>query len=144
MKIYVVTDGDYSDYHIVALCSTQENAEEVVVSNKSRWNDPNIEEWELDDFKKCPNGLLPWGVKMNREGASSLERETLASFSPRVVPYGDGENMVFDVFAKDEKHAVKIANEKRVQLVAMDNWDVNWDNWKADQEKFNKIIGSLK
>jgi hypothetical protein len=35
----------------------------------------------------------------------------------------NGEAMLLvDTFAKDEQHAVKIANEKRVQLIAAGEW----------------------
>lgn len=34
MKVYIVTDGDYSDYHIVAVFSTQAKADECVATMK--------------------------------------------------------------------------------------------------------------
>ena len=30
---------------------------------------------------------------------------------------------IFSIWAKDEKHAIKIANERRVQLIANNEWD---------------------
>lgn len=50
-KIYVVTEGDYSDYHIEACFSTKKKAQEYI-KNAKKVNDslyfPGIEEWELD------------------------------------------------------------------------------------------------
>lgn len=52
-KIYVVTDGKYSGYHIEACFSNKEKAQEYIKNSKkvngSCWYYPNIEKWELDD-----------------------------------------------------------------------------------------------
>lgn len=50
-KIYVVTDGEYSDYHIEACFSTKKKAQEYIKNAKKvngSYYDPNIEKWELD------------------------------------------------------------------------------------------------
>lgn len=44
--IYIVTSGDYSDFHISAVFSTKGKAEEYVQQNGS---DYNIEEFDLDE-----------------------------------------------------------------------------------------------
>jgi hypothetical protein len=36
----------------------------------------------------------------------------------------------FYMWAKDELHAVKIANERRIRLIESNSWDVDWDKWK--------------
>ena len=50
-KVYVVTDGEYSDYHIEACFSTKKKAQEYI-KNAKKVNEsyyyPDIEEWELD------------------------------------------------------------------------------------------------
>jgi hypothetical protein len=38
--------------------------------------------------------------------------------------------MDFYMWAKDELHAVKIANERRIRLIESNSWDVDWDKWK--------------
>lgn len=45
-KIYIVTEGEYSDYHICAVFSTREKAEEYV---QCHGTDYNIEEYDLDE-----------------------------------------------------------------------------------------------
>ena len=50
-KIYIVTEGDYSDYHIEACFSTKQKAQEYIKNSKKvngSWYYPKIEEWELD------------------------------------------------------------------------------------------------
>ena len=50
-KVYIVTYGEYSDYHIESCFSTKKKAQEYI-KNAKKVNgscyDPNIEEWELD------------------------------------------------------------------------------------------------
>ena len=54
MKIYIVTSGEYSDYHINAVFSTKEEAEKYcALNNKAgdNWTDCEIEEWDTQDYK---------------------------------------------------------------------------------------------
>ena len=47
-KVFVVTSGCYSDYHISRIFATREAAELFCAVTK--WDDdPNIEEWDLED-----------------------------------------------------------------------------------------------
>lgn len=57
-KIYVVTDGEYSDYHIEACFSTKKKAQEYIKNSKKvngKYYDPDIEEWELDSNSDIVN-----------------------------------------------------------------------------------------
>lgn len=50
-KVYIVTEGEYSDYRIEACFSTKKKAQEYIKNNKkiqSKYYYPNIEEWDLD------------------------------------------------------------------------------------------------
>lgn len=49
-KVYVVTIGDYSDYHIVGVFADKDLAQKYVDRYKggSSYNQPQIEEYELD------------------------------------------------------------------------------------------------
>jgi len=46
MKVYVATEGSYADYHISAIFSSREKAEEYMGNMPDRFNE--IEEYELD------------------------------------------------------------------------------------------------
>lgn len=58
-KVYIVTEGDYSDYHIEACFTTKEKAKEYVKNSKkvenSEWYRPDIEEWDLNTNSKIVN-----------------------------------------------------------------------------------------
>lgn len=51
MKVYVLTQGEYSDYHIVGIYSTKEKAQELCDAMRNSgtyWDEPHIEDYELD------------------------------------------------------------------------------------------------
>ena len=53
MKVYVLTRGEYSDYHIIGVYSTREKAQEVcdvMCGNGTIYDAPQIEEYELDEL----------------------------------------------------------------------------------------------
>ena len=133
MKIYIVTSGAYSDYRINAVFSTKENAEKF--TKLYGVGDYDIEEFEVDDEMALINRIIDekitiYLVCMDRDGnikevmkespSVSLVEELLAG-KQKPVLYADCMDMC--VIAKDEKHAVKIVNEKRVQLIANNEWD---------------------
>jgi hypothetical protein len=53
MKVYVLTQGEYSDYHIIGVYSTKEKAQEVcdaMQASRTFWDKPQIEDYELDEL----------------------------------------------------------------------------------------------
>jgi len=127
-KVYIVTSGEYSDYGIDAVFSTKELAEQA----QKLVPFSNIEEYELDiGAEEMRNGMFPFVVKMDREGSANAIsrsdcfrqwldkrfRETSCEFY-----YHSPGILYCYCFAKDEKHAIKIANEKRTQLIALNRW----------------------
>jgi hypothetical protein len=49
MKIYIVTAGEYSDYHIVRVFLDKEKAERYISLCGNHYDEPVIEEYETDD-----------------------------------------------------------------------------------------------
>lgn len=128
MKIYAVSNGSYSDYRIEGIYSTKEKAEEA---HRLYAADNDIEEYELDAMPEHPPGMLRYYVKMNAAGNAEAKTKD-ASLMPKWKwsPYGDGESVGFNVWASDETHAIKIANEIRAQLIARNQWTTDWDEWR--------------
>ena len=53
-KVYVVTEGSYSDYHIVAIFSDKNNADihaALLNSTESFYDEARVEEWDVDDVE---------------------------------------------------------------------------------------------
>lgn len=123
MKIYIVTDGIYSNYHVVGVYSTQEAAERAKVLYAS---DNDIEEFELDAMPDTPNDrLYPYEVSIHKDGnvADVCRLSVVESWYPDRWFRSFSNAVVFIIRAQDEKHAVKIANEKRAHLIASGEWE---------------------
>ena len=115
-EIYVVTEGEYSDYHIIGIYDDRELAQ--LAADESKYADI--------------------GVRILNPGADQL-RERLHMFEVRMYANGDKakaerrhgdveeEFMMFkkpathlygQCWARDEQHAIKIINEKRLIALA--------------------------
>jgi len=132
-NVYLVTDGEYSDYQILGIYSTREKAEHA----KELWNAKNeIEEFKLDEMLECPPGMRAWTVKMLRDG----DVKEISRATPEMSMFANDEKhqyisnpglwggkyyrsyLVSTVWAENETHAAKIVNEKRAQLIAIGAW----------------------
>ena len=136
--IYVVTSGEYSDYGINAMFSTQDAAERFVVElNGARysWGTCMIEAWTLDEFAPpADRGLHPFHVFMWKNGSVADVaragyydmRQPAREIMKRCTRDGDWSSgtpcLAVRGWFKDVPHAVKVANEVRAQIVALDRW----------------------
>ena len=63
-KIYLITDGEYSDYRIYGVYSTLEKAEQArrlfAIQNA-------VEEWDLDNIPDHPQDCIRFCVGMERD-----------------------------------------------------------------------------
>ena len=149
MKIYIVSDGDYSDYHIIGIYSTREKAEyakSLYLSENKIW------ETTLDYLPEHPNGCLPYFVRMDSEGNvkhSGREDPDVISGCKWGAYYLKEEGVeklefFFKMWATDEEHAIKIASEYRRRLLAEAALiNLDWKNEKAIND-FWKIFYNLK
>lgn len=132
--VFTLTDGDYSDYHIIGIYSSREAAR--VVRDKVGGD---IEEVELDAGVEDINaGLEPWSILMLHDGTveSAKPKEEMSSYDiggsvliwqRSKAPAYQGKNvpdaMRATVWAKNKTHAVKIVNEHRRQWIAEGRWE---------------------
>lgn len=126
--IYVVEEGEYSDYRVVGLFSTRENAEFVAARSKGE-----VAEWGMDPgVNELRAGMQMWGVHMLRDGATErtwrcdpdyyYNAASHSIWQRSQAPAYRGQNvpdiLVANVYARDEEHAVKITNEIRTRMIA--------------------------
>lgn len=135
-QVYIVTSGAYSDYHIDAVFSTRENAERYNKIHASG-DFEDIEEFEIDEDMALINRIRDekitiYLVCMDRDGnVKEIKKElpclslveSILTGKYKYILYADCMDIY--VIAKDEKHAIKIVNEKRVQLIANNEWNKN-------------------
>jgi hypothetical protein len=123
-KVYVVTQGSYSDYRITALFSTRELAEMFISTFSKPYSDFNdVVGYDLDQFEEqIREGLQQIFVIMNEDGTTTHTYGMIPSQEDIVCEIkrsGDGTLYLHIVtWARDEQHAIKIANERRSALIA--------------------------
>lgn len=120
--IYLVMAGEYSDRHVIAVCSTREKAEAVVKAETTQYETPDIVPWEMDETPTLPPGYKAFWVRMDHEGNTSRVMET-NSYAAELPPRENSSSFrCFEVKATDVAHAIKVANEKRIQMIARGDW----------------------
>jgi len=159
--IYLVSRGCYSDYHVCAVFSSKEKAQKYLDFYKNgEWNDENegyrIEERELDpETLQVPINLFPYKVAMSKDGEISYCNKVSYAdekqWGRQIIFYHEDyeyntecwneglknkEFMSTFVLARDGKHAVKIANERRIFLLDQDLWTT----WKDEDGKDIEIM----
>ena len=129
-KVYILTRGSYSDYSIVAVFSSLEKLNEFKLAiPDADYNDTEEYDINPDDAQMVNSGLALWLVQMRHNGDVVSVRPRSRSYSSTsCLVYGcRPEAMEFSmiedvVWARDEQHAVKIVNEKRIVLIALGRW----------------------
>lgn len=138
--VWVIEQGEYSDYRVVGVFSSRENAEAVAaLLGKEEYGDkPTVAEWPLDPVvNELHQGLKPYRVVMAADGTAEKcepKNEVSAydiksgvtiwerSTAPAYRGKGVQDCIHGIVWAKDEQHAVKVMNEKRAQMIASGEW----------------------
>ena len=132
----MVTDGSYSDYHVIGVYSTIELAEEARLLYKS---ENAVEAIELDNLPVHPPGHFPWEVRMDLEGNVDDIRRISPDFYHKWQPCYSHPNLnekrgqypyfrfLFNMWATDKDHAVKIAGEYRRQVI-QEAGEIDWND----------------
>lgn len=117
-KVYIVTDGDYSDYHIVAVFSTEEKAKEYI---QTTGKGDDYVEFEVDvpygrkdrvwriDMSISSHEVTYLGVEMYYDNVEDCIRLRRRRF---------GDTLSLWIKADTQERAIKIANERIGQVLA--------------------------
>lgn len=121
-SIWVIEQGEYSDYHVVGIFSSKENAEKVLSIIEPSYDPPKIVEYKLDPgVEELNQGLTPYSVLMEANGDTvHVEKYLVYDFNstPKFSILRTIKRILAIVFATSETHAVKIVNERRIQMIA--------------------------
>lgn len=138
--VWVIEQGEYSDYRVVGVFSSAANAQRVADAiNVTQFTSPaEVAEWPLDPGVAALNaGHQRFIVWMRRDGtversdASEMTGYAVSgdvtiwrrSIAPAYRGKGIEDCLQADVWAVDVTHAIKIANEHRLRLIATGEWD---------------------
>jgi len=126
--VFLVTRGDYSDYRVCAVFTEKALAEKYIDSFKGNsYEQFRIENYTLNPYQyELKNDYKPFFLRMTKEGNCTEinVKDSSYGFEDEDIDFGFdvNKNMYISIFAKDETHAIKVANEKRVQLIAENRW----------------------
>ena len=131
-KVYVVTSGDYSDYHIESIFSKKEKASEFIEISKIPPSNAEIEEYEID---KSISDFVYTIVQMKRNGDTIKSHHVFNSHTLEGFrSYTFDDELMWAVKTNDEKRAIKVINEKRIQILAAECWN----DFEKTSQLFNK------
>lgn len=117
-KVYVITAGSYSDYHICAVSLDPQKAEVLAkFYTKHGYDEAGVEEYDADyEYDRIESGCQMYIVTFDKQG--DVEHLAPAGTNTRENVFSWGEGVMAEVWAKDAKSAVKIAAEKRAMYLA--------------------------
>ncbi len=143
MKIYVITAGSYSDYHICAVTDDKKSAERLRKIHSSYWQEADIETYDTKYVYEEPKSY--WHLKVNLDG--SISSYTLLYFNEE---YETKINEVelyssqfhINVIAKDLDHALKIAFDKIAEYKYEHMEEV--EKAEAEKHRWSTYIGNFQ
>lgn len=120
MKIYVVTKGSYSDYHILAATLDKEKAEKIAKRFSDKWDESKVEVYEDSNIELRPY----WYVKFEESTGNVIECSSDREFDDyridrlNIFEEDVRGNLYTHVAADTPEEAIKIAAEKRTEYLA--------------------------
>ena len=134
VTIWGVSSGEYSDYQVVAIFTSEEKAEVFLAEYRRLQCDARLQEFDLDP--EPPDVIIGIQVSIFRNG-SILNMRGPKEFDRSRVGFGayfrGDAAMSWLVETSAAERAIKVANEKRGQLVAANVW--------GDDDKTQKLLG---
>lgn len=125
MKVYVITKGRYSEYHICAVTTDPDTAERLARIYSDRWDDASVEEYDTDASQPLLDGRLPYQVWFYRTGTveirpeiEDLGDERYEMKEVREYPETHSLSEIVYMLAPNEEKAMKIAIDRRTQYQA--------------------------
>lgn len=136
--VFLVEAGYYSDRYVVGIFSSEEKARYAKSLYPEGHNPIPI---VIDKLFEHPHGMKFFLVTMCKDGSeytdhfrkqSVSQEDPEETFFFKEVDYHiyDEKSVYFGVWATDEKHALKIANEKRIALLAQNMLTTNREKWE--------------
>lgn len=124
--MYVVKNGYYSDTKNVGVFDDPVLAQRCA----ELYTESYIETFELNKLEHTiPDGYYAYSVSMERDGEvyycekTGLTRRWERLWFIDNYDESRGKELFMIVYARDEDHAVKIVNERRLFLIANNEWE---------------------
>jgi hypothetical protein len=125
--VYILTKGNYSDYHIIGVETDLERAENIqkLLTGDGYGEQVEIEEWEVGKFDVLnlyPKGMFLYLVLPNppdwMDGGMIIGNTLVQKESPsmnvktnEIIPWEEGRTYGVMVWARDYEHAARIGTD---------------------------------
>lgn len=123
-KVYVITKGCYSDYHICSVTLDKEKAESlrVLFDGSNSRDETRIEEFDTESHTDLLAGRKPYRVSFRKNGDLCSVNEDvwgIEYFKPGINEFPKlNECLVVYLYANSKIDAIQIAAEKRALYLA--------------------------
>lgn len=117
MKIYVITKGEYSDYHICAVATDPVKADQLAEFYSSKYDKAYVEEFDTEAVPGFTKGMSSFKVRFDKRGDVVLIYEYPECWNDKIMLHADCSVDV-SVQANSEEDAKKIGAEKRAKFLA--------------------------
>lgn len=119
MKVYVITKGEYSDYHICAVATDKEKAEEIRKKYSQPWEAAEIEEYDTEETEMLMYKNL-YVCIYYKKSKSIIVNETSFEYPPSIefMVKDSTSQLSTHVNADDKVHAFKIASDRFAKYLA--------------------------
>lgn len=121
MKIYVITKGSYSDYHICAVADNKKRAKELqkFFCQGEGYEIPSIETFDTEEYTDVFDRGYKFYYCMMRNGIIDISERVDNDYPDTNVRRNRKDNSYcLDVIAKDKEHAQKIFTDKIAEYKA--------------------------
>lgn len=122
MKVYVLTEGCYSDYHIIGVTLDEKQAKIAADALSNEYFTVNCEEFEtndINDINVIKSGWNLWEVYFD-EKTHAITRIYRSKYPDCLGTVQLMRNKTFcvEVYAEDKEHAIKSASDKLSKYLA--------------------------
>ena len=122
-EIYILSQGEYDDVHIIGAYSTKELAQEMSDKMKPAkgyddWNTPFIRPYAIDPYiKEIRQGLKLYFVWMKDNGEVTSCKQEKLSECRNISEIDTGGSVSGSIFARDKQHAIQQVEQIRLQAI---------------------------
>ena len=125
MKVYVLTCGEYSCYHIVGVLLDEEQARIAAEAMSDGYKkDVEVETYDTDELKFIKPGWQYWTIAFSERDhviVGTFRDDYCLGTLGEPRPFTINHRWYVDVYAEDEDHAIKNASDKLSKYLAEQN-----------------------
>lgn len=115
MKVYVITKGDYSDYHICGVAVDKNMADKIAEGCSDSYEDAEVEVYDTEAFSPFAKGGSVFFVRFvydtNEIEVCEEDWDYMLGRINKVIPMIRNQGCFTYVIAQDEEHARKIGSD---------------------------------